>query len=244
MSNEKIIDRVKKLLRLATSDNINEAATSAAVAQELINKYNLSHLLLSEDPFAENVIKDYGKQSPQESLYEFGKNSLSWKSILANGIAQLNHCRVYIGRRQTNKFIGIIGAEDDVSIVRYLFLYLVTEIEALCIKEGDHNKTWRNNFKLAAVSQILKILRETAERSKRDFKEHCQDEKVASEALARFSDKLARVDEYIENNMKLGKGKSVASAYNHEAAEAGKRAASKINLNKSLTGTQHKQLKS
>jgi hypothetical protein len=44
-----ILNKVRKLLRLAESPNANEAALAAAKAQELIDAHNLSTALLVED---------------------------------------------------------------------------------------------------------------------------------------------------------------------------------------------------
>lgn len=50
---EKIMERIKKLLELANSDNKNEAELAARRAQELITKHNLTERDLTDDDFLE-----------------------------------------------------------------------------------------------------------------------------------------------------------------------------------------------
>lgn len=242
---EKIIDKVKKLLRLATSDNVNEAASSAAKAQELIDKYNLSYLLLS-DSFHDNEIKD-AKES--NCVYKFGKNIIAWKSVLAKNIGEMNHCRIYIGNTGQYKYVGIVGREEDINTVKYLFLYLATEIERLCLREGvNQGKTWRNNFRLGAIEYIANVMAESSQKSKQDFQKHCNENNVdkqsVSTALLKFDSKLQKIDDYIKENMKFAKSKKIKSDYDHGARLKGYKAASEININnKSLENSSNLQLK-
>ena len=56
MQDEKIIDKVRKLLLLSQSSNPNESASDAAKAQALIQQYNLE---LSQIQVAENRGPEY-----------------------------------------------------------------------------------------------------------------------------------------------------------------------------------------
>ena len=60
--NGSIVDKVRKLLRLAESPNANEAALAAAKAQELIDAHNLSAALLAYDE---------GSAQPNEPIEDF-----------------------------------------------------------------------------------------------------------------------------------------------------------------------------
>lgn len=239
----KIIDRVKKLLALATSNNINEAATAAALAQELINKYNLSYLLLG-DPLEEKFVKDF---RDEKCLYKFSKNLIIWKGVLAKNVADTNHCRTYIFKTPNYKFIGIIGREEDVEYVREIFNFLCIEIERLCIREGKNKgKLWRNNFKLGAVEQVLIMLKETANKSKEDFQKHCSDNGIDKEnisnALLKFDNRLKEVDDFIKENMKFAKSRKIKTAYDHSGRVAGQEAAKEINLNNKTLQTNNNNI--
>ena len=65
-----VLDRVRKLLRLATSSNANEAASAAAKAQELINQHQLQDALIAvdahtdEDVDTEQIINFATKGAP------------------------------------------------------------------------------------------------------------------------------------------------------------------------------------
>lgn len=245
--NEKIIDRVKKLLRLATSDNINEAATSAALAQELIHKYNLSYLLLS-DSYIDNDIRI---MKDKDCLYKFNKNVISWKVIFASGLAELNHCRVYTsridGKRSGDAFIAIVGRESDIENLRPMYIYLVAEVERLCLRESKgKGKKWRNNFKLGAISTLYNSIKQSKEKAKKDFQNHCEQTNVSkassSEALLKFDKKLKEVDDFIEENLNLKNPPKKDLSFDKQARLAGIQAATEINLGNKTIGDNQKLL--
>src|SRR6266446_4339831 len=91
------LDKVRKLLRLATSANTNEAAAAAAKAQELIDRYQLTAALLTLDAatsISEEPIEDFAaKGAPLDDRPRIGR----WTSWLASRIAYYNGAKVYIG---------------------------------------------------------------------------------------------------------------------------------------------------
>ncbi|MEK0195573.1 DUF2786 domain-containing protein, partial [Microcoleus anatoxicus] len=82
MADTNIVEKIKKLLALATSSNENESTAAAEKASLLLAQYNLS-------------LADLGPNK-QEEISESGVETtpryVTWKMILLSGIAEANGC--------------------------------------------------------------------------------------------------------------------------------------------------------
>ena len=89
----KIVSRIRKLLALAESDNANEAATAAALADRLLREHAVSLSALDEADLLE-------RDPVGVTAIEVGK--ATWASKLAWALA--SHCNVSVvrGRRYTS----------------------------------------------------------------------------------------------------------------------------------------------
>lgn len=239
MDNEKILDKIQKLLRLSTSNNINESAAAAGAAQRLMHKYNLTMLMVESYDgkiLDKEEIIDYTKIG--QPLDFLGKNISVWKSRLALVISEANHCRVYINTDQKGyRCVGLVGTEKDTSITRYLYHYLINKISRLSERDGKgKGKTWCNNFKIGAVSEIKVRLDEALEQSKITLKEECKksniNEVYTTTALMKFSEKDSEIEDFMKQ-LNLRKGPVVHTNFLQSANEAGRKAAREINLNDS-----------
>lgn len=120
MVNEKIIERVKKLLSLANSNNVNESESAMLKAQELMAKYKLS-------------IKDIDVKEKNNEVvdiisdFEYTIRS-QWKGTVALVIGENFGCHVYAnvvyknGRKNRLK-VCFIGEEENVEIVKIVYEY-------------------------------------------------------------------------------------------------------------------------
>jgi hypothetical protein len=153
---DKILDRIQKLLALATSDNVNESAAAAAKAQELMTKYQIDQAdLEAATPGAQ------GESIDNDELFR-EKSRIHWKTSLAAGIAEANGCKVYTQGVRTlgsDKKVAdvtrIVGTKTAVSTVRYMYAYLVREVDRLASANRDgHDRTWLNSFRMGAVAVI------------------------------------------------------------------------------------------
>lgn len=161
MTNDKIIERVRKLMALATSSNEHEAAAAAAKAQELLLKYNLSMASIDEEEPDEGVTKeDYFERDPS-----------SWRLQLIGGIARATSCRLIqtpgyrkwvtgevLPRKGT--MYHVFGQPSNIEVVYYLYNYLARELLRLSPK-GKGTTAAGHAFRLGAVSVINRRLMET-----------------------------------------------------------------------------------
>jgi len=162
---KKILERIKKLLRMAEDvSSPNEAAIAARRAERLMAEYNLTNadMLtagLTEDSLEERFAGKVLKRLPR------------WADILACAVSSYTDCYV-----RKERFPGTIktslkfyGESSDLEICIYLWTYLQRTIERLCDESGCEYIGPRNSFKMGAASEIAKTLRQMkAEDSRSD----------------------------------------------------------------------------
>ena len=151
----KILDRIKKLLRMAGDvSSPNEAAIAARRAERLMAEYNLenSDLLcagMTLDDFEERFA---GKE---------GKRLAKWVDILAVAVADYTGCAVRKQRVPGTVKLSLkfLGEKSDLEICVYLWTYLQREIERLCDKSGVKHIGPRTSFKMGCSTEICRTLR-------------------------------------------------------------------------------------
>jgi hypothetical protein len=150
---ERIADKVAKLLRLAKSSNAHEAALAAARAQEMIDRYNLTQEALEEH-----------EQRPEEArawddpLFS-AKKLWSWQTRLALVLAQHNQCQVITDRIGKNeRCIKIVGTATDVALVREMFRWCAQETDALAHRNRGNGSVWLNNYRIGVTEGIAEQL--------------------------------------------------------------------------------------
>jgi len=248
MTQDTLVSKVHKLLRLSTSSNANEAALAAAKAQELIDKHNLSATLLALEQAQpvdtlDEPIQDFSAAgAPLDSQ----KTAQTWRSRLAVVVSRLNGCRVYTSGGD----IALVGRPTDAETVRYLYGYLTREIERLTNEQGRGMGTsWRNNFRLGAVQGVTVKLYESRQAFERTVR--AEAEATSTMALMRVDNALARIDkhgatteQWVEKNLKLYKQSAQRVNHDSRAREAGRRAGQSINVNaaKGALGNGQKRL--
>ena len=121
----KILDRVKKLLALSTSSNVNEAANAAAAAQKLM----LEHRLTEAD------VSDIQEgQMFELSMGAAGFDS-RWKFVLVTSVARSFFCEAVGLRVGKRRKVRIVGLREDAAIAARVFRYLHSEINRLAKAE-------------------------------------------------------------------------------------------------------------
>jgi hypothetical protein len=241
MTEGKIVDRVRKLLELAKSDNVNEAGNAAKQAQILMARHNIAEATVSalDGEPQEEIEKDL--------LHRGDKAYASWKGTLALAVCEANQCVCY--RTGHGGDMNIVGRPSDANTVRYLFSYLVREIDRLCEAEaslrGNPGRTWRNNFRHGAVEAIDRRLREANREARSAARKEASDGDTlgtgaalvrVDSAIAKIDQRLREVEDYAARSLKLRAGKASSSRYNPEGREAGRRAGSQIDLGNAHAG--------
>lgn len=174
---DRIVAKIKRLLRLATSESVGEAANAAAAAQRLMAQYEIELDELGDlydddddDPNIDTLKGDDG-------LYR-GQKVPFWVLRLASCLADLNHCTAFMQVIPTSKtvcrehVVCVAGSPVNLSVVNYMFRYLESEIRSLCKQYAASWKEstgyaagtkWRNDFKLGATDQVILRMRDARE---------------------------------------------------------------------------------
>jgi hypothetical protein len=230
MTHEEAVSKAIRLLKLAQSDNPHEAASAAAKAQEIIDRYKLTGIGEgSEIPGAsapEEEIRDF--ENPLEST---SGNLARWRVALASTLARANQSQIYLLRVYNGSRIQIVGRPSDAETIRYLYQYLVNEIERLTkVHAKGNGKTWANNFRLGIVEEIGSRLREQREATVEQIKIESPSAIVrVDQSLARLEAQSAQVKEWMKENLKL-RQTYARSSFDSSAREAGRRAGQSIQL--------------
>lgn len=211
-----IIEKIRKLLALSKSSNANEAAAAAAAAQRLMAEHQIAE--------AELEVGDGPRESACKSadpIDAFGEQAPTWKGVLCQGLADLLGCEVWLEWVKKpggglGRLMQVVGRPSDVASLRYLYAWLVSEIERLTQKHAKgKGRTYANSYRLGAVHGCLDAM-QTANREVRA--------KASGEALVRVDERAAESEAVIAALGLNLRTTSRRSRSNAEAYERGQRA--------------------
>ncbi|MEQ8762824.1 MAG: DUF2786 domain-containing protein [Planctomycetota bacterium] len=217
---DRLTERIRKLLALAESQNPNEAAAAAARAAELMARYRIDRVLLeAHDPEVEDL------------FFEETREKHTWRGILADGVTRSFGCRIYWRHAPNGIRMHGVGTASDLAAARYLFELLAAEIESLAERCADSltrtasESGWRRDFLLSAASTLRVRLREHS-RETRDRLGRSDENEARAPALLDRRDR--RAADYLE---RLHCARSGPVRYRDPSGRAaGRRAADSIDL--------------
>lgn len=131
MEKNNVINKIRKLLRLQFSaekiGNIGEASHVAKMVQKLLLEYNLSmgDIEAGEKLCATNIVES----EDMSCVDKYGNN---WKKSVLHVIAENNLCSLFT--RTYNKKMFIIGAQENVIVVKEFYAYLLKVFRRLAIE--------------------------------------------------------------------------------------------------------------
>lgn len=221
---DRILDKIKKLLRLSRSSNPHEAALALQRAMELAQANNLR--LASIDP--DDEVAGIRHKERMESRLHYEKR-------LAVGLIQ-DFFSVRIIRGWNH--LKIVGRAPDIQIAEYAYVYLVRACrlclaafekeEAAARRRVTINK--RRSFILGFMEGVRKNLHKLSV--------------VRSDSLGSMTDvittkvlEMSRRDAYVAERWKLGKLPPVTFRMNDGSATNGFLDGMKTNLNRPVSGS-------
>lgn len=171
MDQQTAVEKIKKLLAVVKSGTHTpgEICSAASLAQNLINKFNIDSILLSEksetiDPLQDMIV--------EEDVFVFeGPRILTFMLNLLGALGDTNGIKSWYrtgGNSELTKGkLQGAGRTIDLAAVRYLLAYLYSEIEnqtevfSRTQKSlvGSCSKACSNSFKLGVVSEVSYRLR-------------------------------------------------------------------------------------
>ena len=223
MADDKIIDKVKKLLRLATSDNIYEASAAAARAQVLITEHQLTDQMLRDES------DDLDREAELVEVVDpgTGKKMHPWRRTILSALCHVNYC-CYAYNGNTSR-VRFVGRDGDIAIVRYMYEYLCREVDRLReLAFQDTGMTyplgnsiaWNVSFRHGAAASISARVMAQARAAHDDLAARAL-HPAQTTALVRASHNLEQVREASLARLNAGPVKLKMNNYKPQSNDAG-----------------------
>jgi len=243
------VRKAAALLRLAARPGTaGEAAAAAAKAQDMLDRWNLTEAavtLAGHDEQQPEAPRDY--YDVPEGWLDSTPRAIPWRSILCRALCALHGCYYFQAWRGKGSSLEIVGPPAGVESVRYVYAWLVREVDRLTDQHGAGlGRVWRREFAEGAAHEIGRRLKEQRAETAREVRA----EYVANPcALVRVDSALARIGQDAEasrmlatrvHNLRTRAGSSNRQ-HNGTAREAGRQAGARVNLKPSrgsLPGSQ------
>lgn len=229
MTHADALQKVAKLLRLAQSDNPHEAALAASRAQEIMDRFKLTgaDIQIDGQPAAPSEPVEHFSHDPLDA-----DGSARWKGQLGVVIAKQNQCKLYANRGT----LCLIGRASDVQTVRYLYGWMVREIERLAARDcRGCGRTYWNNYRLGAVETVCKRLRESALDTvaavKAEAVGNARALVLVQKSLAVIETQAAEVESYGKRVLHLRARSASRTNFHSGAREAGRKAGGEVRMN-------------
>lgn len=208
-ADQRALDRVRKLLALASSPNVHEAASAAAHAQALIDRHRLRAILDAESSADDAGDAGDPITDAREEPLETARKIRPWKSLLAIVLAEHNGCVAYTLEQGAQSSLVLVGRAADRAAVAALWSGLVRRIEWLSATHGaGRSRRWHDDFRVGAVDAIAQQLSTSRAEPSRG-----EGEPLDSKALAVvdrvFEARDAALRRFVESRLRLGEGRAI-----------------------------------
>lgn len=246
MHNDKIIDKIRKLLALAENAGTpEEAGTAYATAQKLIAQHQLT-----EEQIRQARLRETGQVGTDEPILKRivyvsnGGSMPTWIGMLGNAIAEVNGCDMCVGHEfgenaraaGGQKFhvrvLEAWGRASDLELVEELLRVISGQIDALCDASRFTGRTARNSFRIGAVTVVCSRLREAARAARRQLEleagrsnEPAAVQEITALALRSLDDRNKLAQAAMKTAYPTMRGGSSSSFRVDQAASAAGRAA-------------------
>lgn len=202
MDRDKLLDRIRRLLRLSESPNVHEAAVAAATAQELMARHRIEAAALEAADAPDGIVD--GRDAPLES----SKRLRSWKTHLADVVARANGCRIYLLERGKLEEVVLVGRLEDADLVRTLYGELVKQVERLTRRHGEgRDRQFCNGFRLGVVTTLHERMTRANADTNAEAARGALDGGDFALGLSRLDARDRAVDRFLEQTLRLGKGR-------------------------------------
>lgn len=189
MTQEQILDRIRKLLALASSDNEHEAALAASRAQALLEKHNMEQADIGE----------VGEPEPIEERVVFeAKGYATWRGRLAANVSTHFGCSCW---RQGGRQV-FVGRRTDIDAAQVLYLRLIVIVDELTRRDAFGNgRAYVNAFRHGVVTTIGNEMEAQRERTRAEMQGH-----VSETALVIVNTRTREADEWRDSHHTLTSG--------------------------------------
>jgi hypothetical protein len=196
----RVLARIRKLLSLAKSDNVNEAEAALAQAHKLMDEHRIS---------LDEVERVTGMSAERVSMGEDptiarAKRHAQWRTDLFAMLCKHNGCRsVRIRLHDESSEYTSMGRESDRLMTRFMYDFAVRAIQRLAGERTFGSRNERNSYRYGVVRGIENRLyrdRKVAaqmEEHRRASRSNATALASSTSALTVIDSRLAAVEKYI-----------------------------------------------
>ena len=154
---QKILNKLQKLLALSASTNEHEAALALEKAQALMNEHNVT--------VQDVAVDGSGADITSQEIFGLTKSRQKWESILGASVANTFDGRAIVDSAATGWFITFVAGKTDMVIIVDLFERLRLSVRRMSktyvdrersIKPWLSAKTLHNSYRRGMVQTIHK----------------------------------------------------------------------------------------
>jgi hypothetical protein len=160
---EKLLEKVRKLLSLATSSNEHEALLAMNKVRELYAKYNLDEAEGSRKQRFAHLVITHGKKRIE------AHQSRTTSILVEHFFVQVITTKIFDAKSLEHHVgIEIVGTRENVMMAEYVYHFLIQQTDYLVseiAKTKPLSRVQRKSYKLGALAGFSEKLRET-ERAK------------------------------------------------------------------------------
>lgn len=238
---QKIKDKLQKLLALAASDNEHEAALAMEKAQVLMNEHNLTIKDVAEDGSGA-IVED-------ENIWGLTKSRQRWESALSGCIASAFDGRAVVNPTEEGWYVTFIASKTDMAFIVDLYERLRQTVRRMSdsfVKIERSHKPWlsaktlHNSYRQGLVVTIHNRLQTLKENTRPDTK---RVNKYGLTGMDLVLVKNQAVDQRVENlfGKTYSESRSKIKVYSH-AYQQGKEDGNNVSLHRSLDGVKPAEL--
>ena len=222
MTQEKVIDKIRKLLALATSSNENEAQSAMLMAQKLMAQHHIEMSQVEDAPIDHEVIEEEADKK---------RHRTKWKRSLADLCASNFNCDIFYRGHGSYATI-FVGKKESIEICKTVYSAAVMFIDKEFAKYWNSEGKWQDFHLLGSNARIERPLSDSiimkdsyARGFIRRLRERFEEQKVKAEkegwGLVLVKD--ADVTAYMESMTFKGSISNVASSVDSKALGQGYR---------------------
>ena len=232
MTKETIIEKVQKLLALATSSNEHEAAAAAEKAHALLAAHNLS--MAEVTTTSDAPVDEVGQHTPNET-----KCGAPWVRTLWQATARLYFCEYAYSTCGDNTRHYVIGTQANSITAAHMAEFLSKTVMKLSLKarkEQDQSTKWQRSFRQGCGERIrIRLHNRLKElQSGRDEQNTIAN---ANNLPALYQSNSQALRAFMDNEMSVKKSKARSQRYHAGGYNAGQEAGNNVGLDAQITAT-------
>ena len=218
---EKILNKIRNLLKLSESPEVHEASLAMAMARKLMLKYNIEEGQLSVNDTGVHIEDLFGEMS---------KRSI-WETVMTNQISAIFSSVLLVHKVSKTRYrFKIYGHKDDIEMIKCMYSFSIATIERLFknhLHESGRSFSTQHELKVYRESYKYGVADALITNMKQKYSPTVQENALI---LCR----KAKVDNYIDENIKTKQSKIRNTKFDAQGYMHGHRDGKNVSVNKNI----------